>query len=66
MLKETGGYRKIKDGIVTWLKEKEIPYLAPDPLPSDLYADASHPLPGGYLKLARELIESGLLYTDRR
>jgi hypothetical protein len=40
-----------------WLTAQDFPhYLAPA-LPSDWYADASHPLGEGYAALARELLE---------
>ena len=43
----------IRDGIVAWLAGEKIPHSAPEPLPSLLYADASHPLTAGYELLAR-------------
>lgn len=49
------GYRKIREDIVRWLSQNEIPHLAPEPLPSALYADASHPLTEGYQLLAKRL-----------
>jgi len=48
-------YRKIQAGIENWLRENEIPYFIPDALPSEMYADASHPLAKGYEKLAEQL-----------
>jgi hypothetical protein len=48
-------YQKVKSTIVTWLKEKEIPHLAPVALASEQYGDASHPLADGYEALARLL-----------
>jgi hypothetical protein len=50
-------YQKIKLAIETWLREKNVPYLAPEPLPSELYADASHPLSEGYALLAQQVFE---------
>jgi hypothetical protein len=50
-------YQKIKQAIETWLQEKNLPYLAPPPLPSELYADASHPLSEGYKILALQIFE---------
>jgi hypothetical protein len=41
-----------------WLQKEKIPYYAPPALPTDLYADASHPLGAGYRELAKELLES--------
>jgi len=52
-------YDKIRSGILKWLDEKKIPHFAPDPLPSALYADASHPLTRGYDQLAKEVLENG-------
>jgi hypothetical protein len=48
-------FEKVKATIVAWLTEKHIPHLAPAPLPSDQYGDASHPLAAGYHQLARQL-----------
>jgi hypothetical protein len=45
----------IRKGIATWLAQQQLAHLIPDPLPSDLYADASHPLTEGYARLARQL-----------
>ncbi len=49
-------YRKVRDGMLSWLSEHHVPYVAPETLPSLLYADASHPLTKGYERLARELL----------
>jgi hypothetical protein len=50
-------YRKIKSKIELWLQQNNIPcYMAPA-LPSELYADASHPLEKGYDMLAKQLVE---------
>ncbi|MSU36438.1 MAG: SGNH/GDSL hydrolase family protein [Pedosphaera sp.] len=48
-------YRKVRDDILLWLSNNQIPHLAPDPLPSAFYADASHPLTEGYQLLAKRL-----------
>ena len=53
-----GGYRAIQSGIKAWLAEQRIPYVAPDQLPSELYADASHPLTAGYEMLARQIAQA--------
>ena len=50
-------YQQIKLAIETWLREKNLPYLAPAPLPSELYADASHPLSEGYALLAQQVFD---------
>jgi hypothetical protein len=54
-------YSELKRGIEDWLKERKIPYLAPPPLPSEQYGDASHPLSAGYALLAKELVTGGFL-----
>jgi hypothetical protein len=41
-----------------WLQKERIAYYAPPALPTELYADASHPLGAGYRELAKELLES--------
>ncbi len=51
-------YRAIHEAIMVWLKRNQVPVVAPDPLPSELYADASHPLTDGYKLLA------GKIYSD--
>ena len=48
-------YRNLRDGIAAWLSQHHIPHLVPEPLPSALYADASHPLTEGYELLAQRL-----------
>lgn len=50
-------YREVKKGITAWLEAEGIAHLAPEPLPSEQYGDASHPLPEGYARLARELLK---------
>lgn len=45
-------FRKLRDDLAAWLTQNQIPHLVPDTLPSDLYADASHPLTLGYELLA--------------
>jgi len=48
-------YRKSRDEVAAWLAQNQIPHLVPEPLPSALYADASHPLTQGYEQLAKHL-----------
>ena len=57
MLKEPSlaKYRKVQAGIAAWLEASGIPHCVPPALPSELYADASHPLAAGYRELARRL-----------
>ncbi|HUS34711.1 MAG TPA: hypothetical protein VM680_05095 [Verrucomicrobiae bacterium] len=52
------GFESIKETIVATLKTSEIPFATPETLPSDLYADASHPLTAGYELLAKRLLEN--------
>jgi hypothetical protein len=51
-------YQQIKNKIEAWLKENNIPCSVPPALPSELYADASHPLDKGYAMLAKQLCEN--------
>ena len=51
-----GIYRERKGQVEHWLRERGIPCFVPAPLPTDLYADASHPLADGYALLARWLL----------
>jgi hypothetical protein len=48
-------YRKIREGIAAWLGQNQIPAVVPEVLPSELYADASHPLTAGYEMLAKRI-----------
>lgn len=50
------GYQRLKDEIRTWLDAQKIPHAMAKLLPSELYADASHPLAAGYAALARQLM----------
>ena len=63
LLKESSlvSYKEMKQGIERWLQERKISYLAPEPLPSEQYGDASHPLSAGYALLAKQLVASGFL-----
>ena len=49
-------YFKIRNGMVAWLEQEHIPQASPEALPSQLYADASHPLTAGYQLLARRIL----------
>jgi hypothetical protein len=51
-------YRRLAEQAEAWLKDRDIPYFAPEALPSQMYADASHPLAAGYERLAREMLEA--------
>jgi hypothetical protein len=48
----------IRQGISTWLTQQQLAHLVPEALPSELYADASHPLTEGYARLAKQLYET--------
>ena len=48
-------YRQRIGAVESWLRRSGIAYHIPPPLPSELYADASHPLGDGYKALARRL-----------
>ena len=48
-------FSKLRDGIAAWLKQNQVPAVVPDILPSELYADASHPLTAGYELLAKRI-----------
>lgn len=51
-------YRALVAAIKEWLDQERILYYAAPVLPTDLYADVSHPLGGGYRELAGQLLES--------
>jgi hypothetical protein len=51
-------YTNLKNALEAWLRENGIPHYAPPALPSEQYADASHPLAKGYEMLAKELVEN--------
>jgi len=48
-------YEALKRAMEQWLQQQRIPYSAPRLLPTDLYADVSHPLGDGYREIAKEL-----------
>lgn len=50
-------YRKLRGGISAWLDQQHVPHVVPETLPSELYADASHPLTAGYEELARRICQ---------
>ena len=49
-------YKKRKREAAAWLRAQKVAHAVPEPLPSDLYADASHPLAEGYQLLAERLL----------
>ena len=52
------GYRRVVSEVGQWLRENGVLYFTPPALPSEYYADASHPLRAGYAMLGRELLAS--------
>ena len=50
-------YRKRLEEVGSWLAERKIPHCMASLLPSEEYADGSHPLADGYARLARQLFE---------
>lgn len=48
-------YAEIKQDVASWLKAANVPHFMPGPLPSETYADASHPIAEGYALLAKWL-----------
>jgi lysophospholipase L1-like esterase len=48
----------MKDKMEKWLEGEGISYRSISDLPSEYYADASHPLKEGYAKIAEELLET--------
>jgi hypothetical protein len=57
---DVGAYRRLLDGAETWLRDNNFTYYSLSTLPSDLYADLSHPLGQGYAQLAEQLTAQGL------
>ncbi len=51
-------YRQMKSEIALWLQQNNIAYYMAPALPSELYADASHPLDKGYTMIAKQLLEN--------
>lgn len=49
-------YQAIRDGIAEWLRRNGTAHIVPAALPTELYADASHPLTDGYALLAKTLL----------
>ncbi len=51
-------YRSLQQGAKTWLSSNNVAFHMPTALPSEYYADASHPLNSGYRQLANDLCKS--------
>jgi len=52
------GYRRLVSEVCRWLQENGVLYFVSPSLPSEYYADASHPLSAGYAMLGREILAS--------
>jgi hypothetical protein len=50
-------FRKLRDGVAAWLVANHVAHVIPETLPSELYADASHPLTDGYARLAKRIFQ---------
>ncbi len=48
-------FRKLRDGVEAWLSANAVANVTPETLPSNLYADASHPLTDGYALTAQRV-----------
>ena len=53
------GYRSVLASMESWLEKNDVDYLSASDLPSEYYADASHPLAPGYARIAGELWGTG-------
>jgi hypothetical protein len=47
--------QEVKATITAWLRASEVPHMIAEVLPTEEYADLSHPLPAGYERLAERL-----------
>lgn len=57
-VKSAQRYAEIKRRMAQWLDQQGIPHFVPSVLPSELYADASHPIAEGYAQLAVQFTAS--------
>jgi hypothetical protein len=55
--KSRAAYRQRLQGVDAWLSEHKVPHCIARLLPSEEYADGSHPLADGYARLANEVYE---------
>ncbi len=53
-------YRSRKETVARWLDEQHVPFVIADVLPSETYADASHPLDDGYRIWAERLMSDSV------
>ncbi|MBE3070597.1 MAG: SGNH/GDSL hydrolase family protein, partial [Planctomycetes bacterium] len=56
--KSLEAYKQRTSGVAAWLGAEGVPFAVPDALPTEMYADASHPLASGYRLLAERLAAS--------
>jgi hypothetical protein len=56
--KSLSRYRAVLSRIEAWLEENRIAHYSVPDLPSEYYADASHPLAAGYARIAGELFRT--------
>ncbi len=64
--KSLGIFRKRQKEIQKWLKEENVECVVAPDMPSEVYADASHPLSKGYDLIADKLLEAELLKDYRK
>jgi hypothetical protein len=53
-------FRKVQQDICAWLQAHQVEYVLVPDLPSETYADASHPLDKGYDLIADTLLHSAV------
>ena len=60
-------YKELKVEMESWLKQNNVTFYTAPELPSQFYADASHPLAEGYGILAENLLKTPFLdsYTNK-
>ena len=56
-------YTGLRGEMESWLKQNNVSFYAPSELPSQLYADASHPLAEGYRLMAEELARTDFIQS---
>ncbi|MFA6101405.1 MAG: hypothetical protein WCV67_01060 [Victivallaceae bacterium] len=54
-------FRKLQQDICAWLSKQNVEYMLVPDLPSEMYADASHPLDKGYDVIADNLLKTSFL-----
>ena len=56
-------YQFFRTAVAAWLSVEGIRFVVPEVLPTDEFADASHPLTEGYERLAKRLIADPVFKT---